>query len=93
MFREGEVPLDGMGRPPSLAFEGIIRAGWWWHESGVSRVLTRSASSAHSEFPSRTAFARRESAKCQMCHFRLPELNEDEHSSIRRGLREERGGG
>lgn len=38
------------------------------------------------------AFARRESAKCQMCHFRLPELNEDGHSYIRRGLREERGG-
>ncbi len=35
------------------------------------------------------AFARRESAKCQMCHFRLPELNEDGHSYIRRGLREE----
>ena len=38
------------------------------------------------------AFARRESARCQMCHFRLPELNEDGHSYIRRGLREERGG-
>jgi len=38
------------------------------------------------------AFARREDAKCQMCHFRLPELNEDGHSYIRRGLREERGG-
>jgi hypothetical protein len=38
------------------------------------------------------AFARREGAKCQMCHFRLPELNEDGHSYIRRGLREERGG-
>ena len=38
------------------------------------------------------AFARRESAKCQMCHFRLPELNEDGHSYIRRGLREEPGG-
>ncbi len=38
------------------------------------------------------AFARRENAKCQMCHFRLPELNEDGHSYIRRGLREERGG-
>jgi hypothetical protein len=38
------------------------------------------------------AFARREEAKCQMCHFRLPELNEDGHSYIRRGLREERGG-
>ena len=36
------------------------------------------------------AFARRESAKCQMCHYRLPELNEDGHSYIRRGLREER---
>src|SRR5512140_855084 len=35
------------------------------------------------------AFARREEAKCQMCHFRLPELNEDGHSYIRRGLREE----
>jgi hypothetical protein len=38
------------------------------------------------------AFARREEAKCQMCHLRLPELNEDGHSYIRRGLREERGG-
>lgn len=38
------------------------------------------------------AFARREGAKCQMCHFRLPELNEDGHAYIRRGLREERGG-
>ncbi len=38
------------------------------------------------------ALARRESAKCQMCHFRLPELNEDGHSYIRRGLREERPG-
>jgi hypothetical protein len=38
------------------------------------------------------AFARREGAKCQMCHFRLPELNEDGHSYIRRGLREERRG-
>ena len=37
------------------------------------------------------AFARREGAKCQMCHFRLPEFNEDGHSYIRRGLREERG--
>ena len=27
-----------------------------------------------------------------MCHLRLPELNEDGHSYIRRGLREERGG-
>lgn len=38
------------------------------------------------------AFARREGVKCQMCHFRLPELNEDGHSYIRRGLREARGG-
>ncbi len=38
------------------------------------------------------AFARRDAAKCQMCHFRLPELNEDGHAYIRRGLREERGG-
>ena len=38
------------------------------------------------------AFARREGAKCQMCHFRLPELNEDGHSYIRRGLREAREG-
>ena len=35
------------------------------------------------------AFARREGVKCQMCHLRLPELNEDGHSYIRRGLREE----
>ena len=32
------------------------------------------------------AFARREGVKCQMCHFRLPELNEDGHSYIRRGF-------
>lgn len=38
------------------------------------------------------AFARREGAKCQMCHFRLPELKEDGHAYIRRGLREARGG-
>jgi len=38
------------------------------------------------------AFARREGVKCQMCHFRLPELNEDGHSYVRRGLREARGG-
>ena len=38
------------------------------------------------------AFARREGVKCQMCHFRLPEFNEDGHSYIRRGLREARGG-
>jgi hypothetical protein len=38
------------------------------------------------------AFARREGAQCQMCHLRLPELNEDGHSYLRRGLREERGG-
>ncbi len=38
------------------------------------------------------AFARREGVKCQMCHLRLPELNEDGHSYIRRGFREERGG-
>jgi hypothetical protein len=35
------------------------------------------------------AFARREGVKCQMCHFRLPELNEDGHAYLRRGLREE----
>ena len=38
------------------------------------------------------AFARRENAKCQMCHLRLPELNEDGHSYIRRGLRAALGG-
>lgn len=38
------------------------------------------------------AFARREGVKCQMCHFRLPELNEDGHSYIRRGFREAREG-
>ena len=34
------------------------------------------------------AFARREGAKCQMCHFRVPELNEDGRAYLRRGLRE-----
>ncbi len=34
------------------------------------------------------AFARREGVKCQMCHFRVPELNEDGHAYLRRGLRE-----
>ncbi|MGE5179544.1 MAG: hypothetical protein ACM3PF_10650 [Bacteroidota bacterium] len=38
------------------------------------------------------AFARREGASCSMCHFRMPEPNEDGHAYIRRGLREERGG-
>ena len=38
------------------------------------------------------AFARREGVKCQMCHFRLPELNQDGHAYIQRGFREERGG-
>jgi hypothetical protein len=38
------------------------------------------------------AFARREGAKCQMCHFRVPELNEDGHAYLRRGLREEPAG-
>lgn len=37
------------------------------------------------------AFARREGVQCQMCHFRLPELNEDGHAYLRRGLREEPG--
>jgi hypothetical protein len=35
------------------------------------------------------AFARREGMPCQMCHFRLPELNKDGHDYARRGLREE----
>lgn len=35
------------------------------------------------------AFARREGVACQMCHFRVPELNEDGHAYLRRGLREE----
>ena len=34
------------------------------------------------------AFARREGVSCQMCHFRIPELNEDGHAYLRRGLRE-----
>ena len=38
------------------------------------------------------AFARREAAKCQTCHFRLPELNEDGYAYVRRGLREQPGG-
>jgi hypothetical protein len=39
------------------------------------------------------AFARREGSNCsKMCHFRLPELDEDGHAYIRRGLREERAG-
>lgn len=38
------------------------------------------------------AFARREGVNCQMCHSRVPELNEDGHAYLRRGLREERGG-
>jgi hypothetical protein len=39
------------------------------------------------------AFARREGVVCQMCHFRPPELNEDGHEYLRRGLREEFGEG
>lgn len=35
------------------------------------------------------AFARREGVTCQMCHFRMPELNKDGHDYARRGLREE----
>ena len=35
------------------------------------------------------AFARREGVQCQMCHFRMPELNEDGHAYVRRGLREQ----
>lgn len=35
------------------------------------------------------AFARREGVMCQMCHFRMPELNKDGHDYARRGLREE----
>lgn len=35
------------------------------------------------------AFARREGLKCQMCHFRVPELKEDGQAYVRRGLREE----
>jgi hypothetical protein len=38
------------------------------------------------------AFARREDAKCQMCHFRVPELNADGHAYLHRGLREEPAG-
>lgn len=38
------------------------------------------------------AFARREGVTCQMCHLRPPELNEDGHAYLRRGLREERRG-
>ena len=53
--------------------------------AGLSAVLVQSSEAV-------PAFARRESAKCQMCHFRLPELNEDGHAYVRRGLREERGG-
>ncbi len=53
--------------------------------AGLSLALVQSSRAV-------PAFARRESAKCQMCHFRLPELNEDGHAYVRRGLREERGG-
>lgn len=35
------------------------------------------------------AFARREGVTCQMCHFRMPELNNDGHEYARRGLRED----
>ena len=35
------------------------------------------------------AFARREGVTRQMCHFRLPELNNDGHEYARRGLRED----
>lgn len=35
------------------------------------------------------AFARREGVACQMCHFRMPELNKDGDDYVRRGLREE----
>ena len=32
------------------------------------------------------AFARREGVKCQMCHFRVPELNEDGRAYLLRGV-------
>lgn len=35
------------------------------------------------------AFARREHVQCQMCHFRMPELNQDGQNYALRGLREE----
>lgn len=38
------------------------------------------------------AFARREESQCQMCHYRMPELNGDGNAYIRRGLREDQGG-
>lgn len=38
------------------------------------------------------AFAQREGVSCQMCHFRPPELNQDGHDYVRRGLREEPAG-
>jgi len=34
------------------------------------------------------AFARREGVSCQMCHFRMPEFNEDGRAYLLRGLRE-----
>jgi hypothetical protein len=36
------------------------------------------------------AFARREGVTCQMCHFRMPELNQDGRDYAMRGLREEK---
>ena len=38
------------------------------------------------------AFARHENLKCQMCHFRLPELLADGHSYVMRGFREKADG-
>lgn len=35
------------------------------------------------------AFARREGVACQMCHLRMPEVNEDGRAYLLRGLREE----
>ncbi len=64
-------------------------------KSAIQCLLLLGAVSSFLDVPNSQAvpaFARREGAKCQMCHFRLPELNEDGHSYIRRGLREERGG-
>jgi len=58
---------------------------WSWVAVGTILLLVM----GHETAQGVPAFARREGVKCTMCHFRLPELNEDGHAYIRRGLREE----
>ncbi len=65
-----------------------MRTTWWALTAAVA--ITFIAGLPHAD--AIPAFARRERVSCQMCHFRPPELNQDGHNYVRRGLREEPGG-